>query len=321
MSELPSIAGERAKLTTLRDEILRFFGAIEEQNKPVAQVGHGPEGEEVEYFEYAGDSPNPALSKEDHETAEEFARQIRQLMVRISGWAKGATLLGEEDLRDLSHLTKTMAAAVRFRRYTYQELYVHHDEDIVLGVTPASQSEREKVSPDKARRLFSEAYKRVMELTDLISPHERDNASASEKGTSTYIPDTAFIMMQIDKDKPQLNDVLDTVEQVFKRFGIKARRADEIEHDDIITNRILDEISSCEFLFADLSGERPSVYYEVGYGHALKKRVILYREKGTHIHFDLAHRNCPEYESLRELRQLLTKRLTAMTGKQVPDEA
>jgi nucleoside 2-deoxyribosyltransferase len=126
-------------------------------------------------------------------------------------------------------------------------------------------------------------------------------------------------MMQIDKSQPELNDVLDTVEDVFKRFGIKARRADEIEHDDVITSRILEEIASCEFLFADLSGERPSVYYEVGYAHALKKRVILYRKKATRIHFDLAHRNCPECESLRELRQLLTKRLTAMTGKQVAD--
>ena len=68
--------------------------------------------------------------------------------------------------------------------------------------------------------------------------------------------------------------------------------------------------------FADLTGERLSVYYEVGYAHALKKRVILYREKGTKIHFDLAHRNCPEYENMRELRQLLTKRLSAMTGKE-----
>jgi hypothetical protein len=213
-----------------------------------------------------------------------------------------------------------MAAAVRFRRYTYQGLYVHHDEDIVLGVTPARQSEDEKVSLEKAVRFFSGAYKRVMELTDLIAPNEQNRVSASASGKVRYEPDTAFIMMQIDKKNPDLADVNEAVKTVFGRFGINALRADEIQHDDAFVDRIIDEISSREFLFADLSGERPSVYYEVGYAHALKRRVILFRKTGVHIQGDLAHRNCPEYENLVGLKSLLHKRLVAMTGKNIPEK-
>lgn len=57
------------------------------------------------------------------------------------------------------------------------------------------------------------------------------------------------------------------------------------------------------------------MYYEVGYAHAMKRRVILFRSKGTGLHFDLAGYNCPEYSNIRELRQLLSQRLRHVTNR------
>jgi hypothetical protein len=57
------------------------------------------------------------------------------------------------------------------------------------------------------------------------------------------------------------------------------------------------------------------VYYELGYAHAVEKRPILFRKRGTKLHFDVAGFNCPEYKNVTELKERLRARLEDITGR------
>ena len=128
-------------------------------------------------------------------------------------------------------------------------------------------------------------------------------------------PATAFVLMAMSANDPSLVDVHDAIKAGFAAFGVKAHRADEIEHQGRITDRILDEIVTCEYVLADLTHTRPNVYYEIGYAHARGVHPILVRRKGTPVHFDLSVHNVPEYTTVRDLREILERRLAAMTGR------
>jgi nucleoside 2-deoxyribosyltransferase len=119
----------------------------------------------------------------------------------------------------------------------------------------------------------------------------------------------------MDPSDPSLIDVYNAMKEVCAQFDLKAYRIDDIEPRDQITDAILNNIAAADLILADLSGERPNVYYEVGYAHALGKRPILQRSAGTRLHFDLSVHKVPEYKNITELKDSLRSRLEAILGR------
>ena len=247
---------------------------------------------------------------------ENFRLTIKKLSVDIAAAARTSPLLADADMQELRHNTRQMLANLYYCEYHHTGVYIHHDEEYVLGVDPPSHHEIPFSDASTAAISFDKAVVRTLDLVDLLLPS--DNSELAKPGTASYRPNSAFVMMAIDDCKPELEDIKTAIKEVFKEFGITAVTANEIEHEEVITDRILSEIQTSEFLLADLTEERPNVYYEIGHAHALSKRVILVRKKGTKLHFDVAHRNCPEYTNTTGLKSLLRKRLEVITNKKNP---
>jgi hypothetical protein len=271
-------------------------------------------------FGFARKSPDcywSRLSGDLKLEASNLVEEILPLCARLAHLTRSASLTGPEDTQEVKLATKGIRAAIYLKEFSYLQAEVLHDEGTVLGVRPAKQNEDEGLSPQECLNVFERCISDLASVLDLIesAPDHNETSSHMEKDTQKYRSGTGFIMMWMDPRNPELCDVVDAVKEVFKRFDINAVRADDIEHEGQITDRVLNEIRTSEFLFADLTGTRPNVYYETGFAHALGKRVIMFRKSGTSIHFDLAGYNCPEYENIRDLREKLTKRLENITSK------
>lgn len=242
----------------------------------------------------------------------------------IAESARLTSYLSQTDQIELGHAIKGLRSSLHLCRYRYWGPEVLHDEGYVLGIEPPGQTDDEGISPWTAQTIFEECYRRILNIVELVSPSTVENAEknirATGQETTSFQPNTAFVMMWMDNTRPELEDVYNAIQRCFKNFGILAERADDIEHSGKITEEIINKIKSSEFLYADLTGARPNVYYEVGFAHALSKRVILYRKSGESLHFDLAAYNCPEYKNLVDLEKKLNNRLASMTGRKIKEK-
>lgn len=104
------------------------------------------------------------------------------------------------------------------------------------------------------------------------------------------------------------------------KFGIKgaaedvgayAERVDEQNYTEGILDRIYNQINKADVIVADMTGQNPNVFYEVGYAHALGKIVLLITKEAEDIPFDLKHRPHIVYGGkIHKLREELGRKLT-----------
>lgn len=119
----------------------------------------------------------------------------------------------------------------------------------------------------------------------------------------------AFVLMPFDQ---AFNDVYKIgIKEVVSQFGdMIAERVDEQMYREGILERIYRQIEAADVIIADMTGQNPNVFYEVGYAHARGKLCILLTSDAADIPFDLKHRPHIVYNSsITTLREELHKNL------------
>lgn len=114
-----------------------------------------------------------------------------------------------------------------------------------------------------------------------------------------------FVVMPIQGDqygtqsqqqiKREYDERFQAIEEALQPYGCVAIRIDKQQHLGDLVSRIKAEIQRARFVIADLTDERPSCYYEVGYADALGRPIIHVASREsvmapgqeTSIHFDI----------------------------------
>jgi len=100
------------------------------------------------------------------------------------------------------------------------------------------------------------------------------------------------------------------IKEPAAKLNIKAERVDEQIYSEVILERIYQQIDVADIIIADMSGQNPNVFYEVGYAHAKEKTCILLTSNAEDIPFDLKHRRHIIYkDSIQSLSSDLTEEL------------
>jgi guanylate kinase len=156
-----------------------------------------------------------------------------------------------------------------------------------------------KFSIDSAK---AELEKGVQKAVELVRTQFPESARAAN---TAAVRDYVFILMAMGHDDPMLTDIHETIKNACGELNIDAERVDDIQFLGAITEKVKGSIQRAEFLIADLTHNRPNVYYEIGYAEALGKPVILTARDDTKPHFDLYGMKILYYSNMTNLRSQL----------------
>ena len=115
-------------------------------------------------------------------------------------------------------------------------------------------------------------------------------------------PELVFVITSFRDD---MTTIVEAVRAAAHRAGLLARRADDHLGDVRLHDAILSGIEEATLVVADLTHERPNVYFELGYARGRGKPVVTIARSGTELHFNVRDYRCLWYNSAAALEQAL----------------
>jgi hypothetical protein len=119
---------------------------------------------------------------------------------------------------------------------------------------------------------------------------------------------SVFVIMSFKPTKSYL-DLYTSIKRVCDKYEYIARRVDESNVLKRIVPEITKQVKQCAFVIADVTEERPNVFYELGFADGIGKEVILVAKEGTKLPFDINDVPVLFWDSFTEFEEELTKRV------------
>jgi nucleoside 2-deoxyribosyltransferase-like protein len=107
---------------------------------------------------------------------------------------------------------------------------------------------------------------------------------------------------------PEMDPVYTAIAAAARAVGLHAERVKDVRGDYRITETIMAMIRQARLVVADLTHERPNVYFELGYARGLGKTVITLLRTGSTPSFDVRDWTYLEYIDSRPLEDDLRER-------------
>ena len=132
---------------------------------------------------------------------------------------------------------------------------------------------------------------------------------------------TVFVVMRMGQNQVHgtalaFEDVLDAICQAASSCGLEAYRVDQLEISGRITDSIVEGLRKAKLVVVDLTALSPNIYWEAGFSHGLGKLPIYIAAKGAgELPFDIKDYPVIYYESIRSLREQLTRRMHNLIGR------
>jgi hypothetical protein len=86
------------------------------------------------------------------------------------------------------------------------------------------------------------------------------------------------------------------IKPALRDLAIDAIRADKLADPGLITEQMIAAIMDYDFCIADLSGHNPNVFYELALAQAAERPVVLLKQAGDSIPFDVKDHRLIEYD-------------------------
>jgi nucleoside 2-deoxyribosyltransferase len=146
-----------------------------------------------------------------------------------------------------------------------------------------------------------------------ITPRGWDYLDSSAKVSP--IKDQAFVAMAFATSLRPAWEL--GIREALTRAGYKAYRVDADEHLERIDAKLITEIKNSRFVVADVTLQRPGVYFEAGFALGLGLPVVwsVRRDDLLNVHFDTRQYNHVVWETEEDLADQLYFRVMATIGR------